>query len=334
MKRRLSPVYTLKLHLIKLASPTKGASQSDLEDLPMGRIILNKLRSSKGASLTFALLAFLVCAVVSAVLLASASASAGRVSGLAESDQRYYAVTSAAQLFCDTMKEQEYVIERRWEHRETKRTDYTAQTVGSDFDVSLPYDYNPEGSGEAYFYNKYSLWMKTPYAAEDAQVSKVSSLQGERNLAMDLALYYVFGDLSPLTVSEGKTALGKVTDLVTSKFNSAVGNEGVFKMTMEVTDTTMGFLTVNVELTIRNDGTLIADFTNNKGSNNEKFTVQVVMTPKIEDNSGHPNVTETTRVTSHPDGENSYYTLTVATKETAKTTTISWVVSEIKKKVS
>ena len=62
----------------------------------MGRTALDKLRSRKGASLTFALLAFLVCAVISAVLLASASASAGRLSNLAESDQRYYAVTSAA----------------------------------------------------------------------------------------------------------------------------------------------------------------------------------------------------------------------------------------------
>ena len=69
----------------------------------MGGNVLKKLRSSKGASLTFALLAFLVCAVISAVLLASASAAAGRLSGLAEADQRYYAVTSAAQLFCDEL---------------------------------------------------------------------------------------------------------------------------------------------------------------------------------------------------------------------------------------
>ena len=84
----------------------------------MGRRILIKLRSREGASLTFALLAFLVCAVISAVLLASASAASGRVSKLAETDQRYYAVTSAAQLFCDALEDKtthtpkEFVIER------------------------------------------------------------------------------------------------------------------------------------------------------------------------------------------------------------------------------
>jgi hypothetical protein len=86
----------------------------------MGKIVWKKLRSRKGASITFALLAFLVCAVISAVLLASASAAAGRVSGLAESDQRYYAVTSAAQLFCDGLQNQEITIERLHETKETK----------------------------------------------------------------------------------------------------------------------------------------------------------------------------------------------------------------------
>lgn len=61
--------------------------------------IMKKLRSEKGASISFALLLFLVCAVVGSVILTAATAAAGRVSRLAESDQRYYSVTSAAELF-------------------------------------------------------------------------------------------------------------------------------------------------------------------------------------------------------------------------------------------
>ena len=60
--------------------------------------IVNKVRSQTGASITFALLLFLVCAVLCSVIIVAATTSAGRMSGIAEADQRYYAVSSAAEL--------------------------------------------------------------------------------------------------------------------------------------------------------------------------------------------------------------------------------------------
>lgn len=60
--------------------------------------IRQKLRSRTGASITFALLLFLVCAVLSSVILVAATAAAGRIAGMVEADQRYYAVTSASAL--------------------------------------------------------------------------------------------------------------------------------------------------------------------------------------------------------------------------------------------
>ena len=62
-----------------------------------------KLKSQTGASITFALLLFLVCAVVGSVVLTAGTAAAGRMSELAKMDQRYYSVTSAAQLLRDTI---------------------------------------------------------------------------------------------------------------------------------------------------------------------------------------------------------------------------------------
>ena len=64
-----------------------------------------KLRSSAGASITFALLIFLVCAIVSAVVLVAGTVAAGRIKGVAESDQRYYSVTSASELLRDLIDE-------------------------------------------------------------------------------------------------------------------------------------------------------------------------------------------------------------------------------------
>ena len=63
-----------------------------------------KLKSQTGASITFALLLFLVCAVVGSVVLTAGTAAAGRMSELAKMDQRYYSVTSAAQLLRDTIE--------------------------------------------------------------------------------------------------------------------------------------------------------------------------------------------------------------------------------------
>ena len=60
--------------------------------------MLDKLRSGRGASITFALLLFLVCAVLCSVIITTASTAAGRMSNMAEADQRYYSVTSACEL--------------------------------------------------------------------------------------------------------------------------------------------------------------------------------------------------------------------------------------------
>ena len=62
------------------------------------RAIHTKLRSERGASITFALLLFLVCAVVASVVLTAGTAASGRLSQQVESDQRYYSVSSAARL--------------------------------------------------------------------------------------------------------------------------------------------------------------------------------------------------------------------------------------------
>jgi hypothetical protein len=85
-----------------------------------------KLRSGRGASITFALLLFLVCAVIGSVVLAAGTAASGRVSQLAEADRRYYAVTSAAQLFREELDGQSFIVER------TKTTTTKYSMVGLD----------------------------------------------------------------------------------------------------------------------------------------------------------------------------------------------------------
>ena len=69
----------------------------------MKNIVTKKLRSQTGASITFALLLFLVCSVLCSVIIVAATTSAGRMAGIAEADQRYYSVTSASELLKELM---------------------------------------------------------------------------------------------------------------------------------------------------------------------------------------------------------------------------------------
>jgi len=76
----------------------------------MRRKLIEKLKSQTGASLSLALLLFLVCAAVGSVILTAGTGAAGRLSRMAETDQRYYAVTSAARVFNDILENDETAI--------------------------------------------------------------------------------------------------------------------------------------------------------------------------------------------------------------------------------
>lgn len=72
--------------------------------------IKNKLKSKRGASISFGLMLFLVCAVASSIIIVAATAASGRMAQIAEMDQRYYAVTSAVELLCNDIGEQEVEV--------------------------------------------------------------------------------------------------------------------------------------------------------------------------------------------------------------------------------
>lgn len=72
--------------------------------------VRSKLKSRRGASITYALLIFLICAVASSIVIVAGSAASGRMANVPQSDQRYYAVTSAAELLKGEIDGQTVVI--------------------------------------------------------------------------------------------------------------------------------------------------------------------------------------------------------------------------------
>ena len=184
----------------------------------MGRKMLNKLRSRKGASLTFALLAFLVCAVISAVLLAAGMASSGRLSVLAEADQRYYAVTSAAQLFCDSLQAEDQAFTLRRVYI-TEETDIYSSIVVNQT-VTTTKSHLTDNSYEL----SIMIPGKTPEEHSIGTKSEVAALRGTSFLA-DAAITYFAGDLSTVSndasavatyvCTQTKTASSEITDIRT-----------------------------------------------------------------------------------------------------------------------
>ena len=67
------------------------------------RKILRKLNSPTGASITFALLLFLVCAIISSIVIVAGTTASGRMKNIPEIDRRYYAVSSAAELLSNAI---------------------------------------------------------------------------------------------------------------------------------------------------------------------------------------------------------------------------------------
>lgn len=67
-------------------------------------------RNSRGATLLLSLLFFILCAVVGSVILTAATAASGRLAGLAQQEEDYYTVTSAAEYLASLLEGTQVVI--------------------------------------------------------------------------------------------------------------------------------------------------------------------------------------------------------------------------------
>ena len=81
-----------------------------------------KLSSRRGASLLIALLYFLVCGLVAAVILGAAMTNMQKIKGAHQRQQAYDSVSSAAQLIRDEMTRVEYQGVERWDEYACNRS--------------------------------------------------------------------------------------------------------------------------------------------------------------------------------------------------------------------
>ncbi len=290
----------------------------------MGRTVLKKLNSSKGASITFALLAFLVCAVISAVLLASASAAAGRLSGLAAADRRYYAVSSAVQLFSDSLSEEKGGINTfkidRIQVAKTQRTirynvvngEFT--TTGWSSSVPDPEETHP---------TTYNFTFKALKPTETNPQNMVTA-DPMGTFLSQVSMYYIFG-----------TTASNNLDLVKAEYEGTLASWSSNTWEMTLTVAGEAGLTVDVKAELKKNGTLEITFSNKPkdATDKEIYSEILVLRPGLEDNTANPTEKKAVKysTTVIEGGEGAYTQTEKTTTTTTKSTTITWMVSEIKK---
>ena len=288
----------------------------------MGGNVLKKLRSSKGASLTFALLAFLVCAVISAVLLASASAAAGRLSGLAEADQRYYAVTSAAQLFCDELSEDlkngdnvvYYNIE--WSKTETtsKKEIITIKSTEEGY-VSNTYDRMSEAEGPSYVFS-----------------SSPNPMSSSASFLTKAAMYLAFGGKADTASSYGNDFAGLAFENE-ADFAAQRTFPKIWKFTIEESSNSKDYAGLKVDAcaTMSSDGHILIEFTNHQDAGSAPpFSVNVELVPSGFSGTIEESVNSwTTTVTS---SDETYDSVMITTKKTTtRSVNIGWTIGSVTK---
>ena len=268
------------------------------------RSIRMKLRSARGASITFALLLFLVCAVVGSVVLAAGTAASGRLSRLNEQDRRYYAVTSAAGLFRDALDGQSCTITCEENVGKTTTTVYTFPATGSatvgepatETDDTPEYTATVTGDGDT--------WLITTAG---------------KSLTADAAVRWLMGDAE-------RTFL--------NAWNAEGGYGGSWTLTLDH-ETAEGeaavIAPVAIAVTRDENANLLLRFTNAEG---EPFSVTVRLNADVKELESEPSVVPGKKTSETETDENGTTVEVVAeefTVTTTKTTTITWSVGEVKK---
>lgn len=232
-----------------------------------------KLRSSKGASITFALLLFLVCAVIGSVVLAAGTASSGRFSKLAESDARYYSVTSAAALLKDEINGRSFKKVYTETERYTEDIDPHGTPVAGTKSVIFPTEGEDKGTTEYLGFGGYEYKPDNPPSTIDRLLYQAVLNYGESS---DIEYDYQLNlDPAPETSSASQSVAVKETVSTNGSVTFTISNGGTSEIfTVEVVFDVD--VTENVSFSTVENGITVS------ASNSENKTVDKTVTKTTE----------------------------------------------------
>lgn len=255
----------------------------------MNILLAKKLRSSKGASIFVALLLLLVCMMVASVVIASASAASGRLSELATMDQRYYSVTSAAELLRDLLEGEEVTFTQT-------RTDVVTTETNR--------------------YNIVTGEAGVTQVDETADTTTACEAQPKEteSIASKLASYLLLGGSDPsneytwdkLENAETATAASTTTPL---SFTIALDDHDGTSVTIKAIPTAGNAMDLELE--------------NTEGTDKYKLSVQVTADISSSLAAENENTTSTTTTSGTTVTET-----TITTSDQNLATTVTWAVSD------
>ncbi len=223
-----------------------------------------KLRSESGASVVMALLLFLVCSVVGALVLTAATAAAGRSAKLAESDGRYYSVASAAELLSKELDGSTVRIVRTQTVTTTNASIFTV-TPGGIIESVQPEEKN------------------TVYTASAGTVSSVSDVEFKNNSVDSSSMSLLTALTSRLIFPDGSSDPENMMDYsfpcISSSFDQTVSlSAGDLPSGVDAST-----LNVNAVFSAQTNGTIIITLSNVNTSGSDKFQLKLTLKPSIKE---------------------------------------------------
>lgn len=290
------------------------------------------LRSRTGASITFALLLFLVCAVVGALVLTAGTAAAGRISNLAESDQRFYSVSSAAELLAGELSGKKVTIERTRVLTTVTNTTYSVDLGGSGSVVSVVG--TPEKSTVADYTTKIN--DNKPLTAT------VSGYPGAMNNGVEIGSGMSFLDTyaAKQLFSNSTNAVCNTDAAMDDTMKNGNVQSGELRLVHEGSregDLTYGVkdpdsMAVDCIVYVLADGTMQLTLSNETEENGATYSLRVTLSPTITESESETTKTESTTRTDLESGDGYKESVTTVTTLT-KTSVIYWTVSGVEKLV-
>ncbi len=308
-----------------------------------------KLRSNRGASLLVALLLFMVCSVVGIVVLTAASAAAGRASKLAENDQRYYSVASAAELLAQELNGQTVSIIREETRTDTTTTVSTMtipETGMGSFDEGEPVT---EAGTPSCKVTLGSTGEEEAPSGEPAPAGKPFLPGGDRGFLTEMAVRLFFG--SPDTAGNyTRYSVDPENENYALDLSYDIGGTRTLvesnEFSLEVADSgggSMEGLQITGNYSLWSDGVLTISLQNKAGSSTDKdiFTLVITLQPEFRESEdsdsdivpGYPTFAWRESVDGTNGTQVLTYTETVMTEvTTTKISTVTWKVIGIGEK--
>ena len=292
----------------------------------MKRKIHSVLRSRAGASLSFALLLFLVCSVVGMLVLTAGTTAAGRVSNMAQMDQRYYSVSSAADLLAEELSGKTVRITRTRTLKTVEETPYTISVVdlgGASRTVVT--------AGETV--TSRSASYSTLIGDSAVPITSTIDLDNEANSGKPIT-----SDISFLTAravqllfyngGTGNLGICNTDEAMNASMKNGAEHSGTLVLRHSPSDAVSSAdLEVECAYSVKKDGTIVLTLTNTNG---DPYSLRMNLRPTIKVTQNETSSPETVRI----DTDTGYIERVITTVELKKVSEITWTVSGMEKVVS